>query len=152
MTMHHDPDLPVTRRLSEDGSTIIVHIPMKLRKRGGRKLIVLPETLAAPAPKPRRDDTLLKAVGRAHRWRRMIETGRCRSITDLAEQEKVTPSYVNRLLTLTMLAPDITEAILDGRQPKGLKLAEVLRDVPLDWREQQAAFGFATTTPHLAAT
>ena len=144
MTLHRDPDRPVTRRLSEDGSTIIVHIPMKLHKRGGRKLIVLPETQALPAPKPRRDDTLLKAVGRAHRWRRMIETGRCRSITDLAEQEKVTPSYVNRLLPLTILAPDITVAILDGRQPKGLKLAEVLRYVPLDWQRQRAAFGFAS--------
>ena len=91
---------------------------------------------------PRRDDTLLKAVGRAHRWHR----SRCRSITDLAEQEKVTPFYVNRLLPLTILAPDITEAILDGRQPKGLKLAEVLRDVPLDWQRQRAAFGFSTTT------
>jgi|MGYP000041097857 hypothetical protein len=152
MTLRRDPDRPVTRRLSEDGSTIIVHIPMKLQKRGGRKLIVLPETQALPAPKPRRDDTLLKAVGRAYRWRRMIETGRCRSITDLAEQEKVTPSYVNRLLPLTILAPDITVAVLDGRQPKGLKLAEVLRDVPLDWQQQRAAFGFSTTTPPPAAT
>ena len=84
MTLRRDPDRPVTRSLSEDGSTIIVHIPMKLRKRGGRKLIVLPETQALPTPKPRRDDTLLKAVGRAYRWRRMIEAvpvdhGPCRA-------------------------------------------------------------------------
>lgn len=142
MTLARDTDRPVTYQVSGDGGTVTVRIPMKFRKRGGRKLIVLPETQVLPPPKPQRDDTLLKALGRAHRWRRMIETGRCRSITDLAEQEKVTPSFVNRLLSLTVLAPSVTEAILDGRQPKGLKLAEVLRDMPLDWEGQRSSLGF----------
>jgi hypothetical protein len=79
-----------------------------------------------PTPKPRRDETLVKALVRAHRWRRRIESGHARSITDLAEQEGVTDAYVWRLLPLTCLAPDIVEAILDGRQPKGLRLAEML--------------------------
>ncbi len=143
MSLFRDPDRPVTYDVSANGKTITVHIPMKLKRRGGRKLIMLPEAAQdMPAPKPARDDTLLKALARAHRWRRLIETGRCASITDLAEQEKVTPSYVNRLLSLTVLAPDITEAILDGHQPKGLKLAELLRETPLDWTEQRAALGF----------
>jgi hypothetical protein len=75
--------------------------------------------VAAPARKPSRDETLIKALVRAHRWRRRIESGQARSITDLAEQEGVTDAYVCRLLPLTCLAPDIVEAILDGRQPKG---------------------------------
>lgn len=144
MIFHRDPGRPVTRHLSEDGSLLTVHIPMTLQKQGGRKLIVLPETASLPVPAPRRDDTLLKALARAHRWRRMIETGRSQSITDLAEQEKVTASYVNRLVALTVLAPDIASAILDGRQPKGLKLAEILRDMPLDWQAQRTRFGFAS--------
>ena len=79
---------------------------------------------------------------RAHRWRRRIESGQARSVTDLAEQEGVTDAYVCRLLPLTCLAPDIVEAILDGRQPKGLKLAEVLGNGPLAWNVQRETWGF----------
>ena len=78
-----------------------------------------------PTPKPRRDETLVQALVRAHRWRRKIESGQAKSITDLAEQEGVTDAYVCRLLPLTCLAPDIVEAILEGRQPK---VAEARRD------------------------
>ena len=87
--------------------------------------------------KPRPDETLGKALLRAHRWRRRIESGRAKSITDLAEQEGVTDAYVCRLLPFTCLAPNIVEAILDGRQPKGLRLAEVLGKGPLGWEEQR---------------
>jgi hypothetical protein len=91
-----------------------------------------PEGAAAPASKPRRDETLIKAAcARAHRWRRRIESGQAKSITDIAEQEGVTDAYVRRLLPLTCLAPDIEEAILDGRQPKGLKPAEMRGIGPL---------------------
>lgn len=125
-----------------DGLTI--HIPMKFRRRGGRKYIVVPDGLEGHVPaKPRKDETLLKALGRAHHWRRMIETGKCRSITDLAEREKVTEPYISRIMALTVLAPDITEAILEGKQPKGLKLSELLRNMPLAWEEQREVFGFS---------
>ena len=73
----------------------------------------------------------------AYRSRRRIESSRAKSITDLAEQEGVTEAYVCRLLPLTCLAPDIVEAILDGRQPKGLRLAELLGNGPLAWEEQR---------------
>jgi hypothetical protein len=71
-----------------------------------------------------------------------IESGQAKSITDLAEHEGVTVAYVCRLLLLTCLAPGIVEAILDGRQPKGLRLAEVLGNGPLAWEEQRGAWGF----------
>jgi hypothetical protein len=119
-----------------------IRIPVRLQRRGGRKLIMTPEGVAAPAPKPRRDDTLIKGLVRAHRWRRKIESGQAKSITDLAEQEEVTVAYVCRLLPLTCLAPNIVEAILDGRQPKGLKLAEMLGNGPIGWEEQRGAWEF----------
>ena len=97
-----------------------------------------------PAPKPRPDETLVKALVRAHRWRRRIESGQARSITDLAEQEGVTDAYVCRLLPLTCLAPDIVEAILDGRQPKGLRLADLLGNAPLVWTAQRESGGFSS--------
>ena len=62
-----------------------------------------PEGVAAPARKPRRDETLVKALVRAHRWRRRIESGQARSVTDLAEQEGVTDAYVCRLLPAHLL-------------------------------------------------
>jgi hypothetical protein len=117
--------------------TLTIRIPMRLQRRGGRKLIMTLEGATMPTPKPRPDETLIKALVRAHRWRRRIESGRAKSITDLAEQEGVTDAYVCRLLPLTCLAPDIVEAIVDGRQPKGLRLAEMLGNGPLGWEEQR---------------
>jgi ParB-like chromosome segregation protein Spo0J len=99
-----------------------------------------------PTPKPSRDDTLIKALVRAHRWRRRIESGKAKSITDVAEQEGVTIAYVCRLLPLTCLAPDIVEAILDGRQPKGLRLAEMLGNGPVAWEEQRGVWGCARSS------
>jgi hypothetical protein len=133
----------MTRRAALELDTLTIRIPIRLQRRGGRKLIVTPEGSAAPTPKPRPDETLVKALVRAHRWRRRIESDQAKSITDLAEQEGVTDAYVCRLLPLTCLAPDIVEAILDGRQPKGLRLAEMLGNGPLVWNAQRETWGFS---------
>jgi hypothetical protein len=131
-------------RTSHEVDTLTIRIPIRLQRRGGRKLIMTPEGVAAPARKPSCDETLVKALGRARGWPRQIESGRARSITDFAEQEGgVTDAYVCRLLPLTCLAPDIVEAILDGRQPKGLRLAEMLGNGPPGWEEQRGAWGLA---------
>jgi hypothetical protein len=130
-------------RTNHEIETLTIRIPMRLQRRGGRKLIMTPEGAAMPTPKPRPDETLIKALVRAHRWRRRIESGQANSITDLAEQEGVTDAYVCRLLPLTCLAPNIVEAILDGRQPKSLRLAEVLGNGPLGWEEQRSVWGFS---------
>jgi hypothetical protein len=92
----------MTERVGLDVDTLTIRIPMRLQRRGGRKLIMTPEGLAAPARKPRRAETLVKALVRGHRWRRRIESGQAKSITDLAEQEAVTDGYVCRLLPLTL--------------------------------------------------
>ena len=104
---------------------------MTFARRGGRKVIVVPDGGAAWAPaKARPDETLIRALARAHRWNRMLEQGRYRSIAEIAEAEKVDRAYVSRLLDLTLLAPDIQEAILEGRQPKGMQLEELTRARP----------------------
>jgi hypothetical protein len=133
----------MTERTSHEIETLTIRIPINLQRRGGRKLIVTPEGAPRATPKPRCDDTLIKALVRAHRWRRQIESGRARSITDLAEQEGVTDAYVCRLLPLTCLAPDIVETILDGQQPRGLRLAEMLGNGSLVWEEQRSDWKFA---------
>jgi hypothetical protein len=92
---------------------------MTSKRRGGRKVIIAPDGGNAWAPtKARPDETLIRALARAHRWNRMLEAGKYRSIAEIAEAEKIDRSFVSRLLDLTLLAPDIQEAILEGRQAK----------------------------------
>jgi ParB-like chromosome segregation protein Spo0J len=99
-------------------------------------VIIAPDGGDAWAPaKPRPDKTLIRALARAHRWKRLLEEGN-RSAGELAEAEGVTRSFVNRLLRLTLLAPDIVDAILDGRQPKGLQLAVLTGKLPSGWEAQ----------------
>ncbi len=121
-----------------DGSTIIVRIPMTWKRLGGRKAIIAPDGSDAWVPaKPRPDETLIRALARAHRWKGMVEEGKYRSAAEVAEVEGVTRSFVNQLLRLTLLAPDIVEAILDCRQPKGLQLESLTRVTLITWDEQK---------------
>jgi hypothetical protein len=114
-----------------DGSTITVRIPMTWKRRGGRKVIIAPDGSDAWAPaKQRPDETLIRALARAHRWKRLLEEGKYRSAAGIADAEGFTRSFVNRLLRLTLLVPDIVESILCGRQPGGLQLEEVTQRLP----------------------
>ena len=111
---------------------------MTFQRRGGQKVIIVPDGSDAWAPtKARPDETLIRALARAHRWKRMLEEGRYASTTEIAEVEKIGRSFVNRLLRLTLLAPNIQEAILEGRQPKGMQLEELTRAMPGAWEEQR---------------
>ena len=125
-----------------DGTVITVRIPMTFVRRGGRKAIVAPDGSDAWAPtRPRPDEALIRALARTHRRKRLLEQGRYRSAGELAEAEGVTRSFVNRLLRLTLLAPDIVDAVLDGRQPKGMQLEDLTRVMPSAWDEQRASVG-----------
>ena len=124
-----------------DGESITVFIPMTWKRRGGRKVIIAPDGGDAWAPaKARPDETLIRALVRAHRWKRMLDAGKCRSIAEIAGVEKIGRSFVSRLLDLTLMAPDIQEAILDGRQAKGTQLEDLTRAMPGVWEEQRERF------------
>jgi hypothetical protein len=125
--------------VSEDGETITIHIPMTFRKRGGRRMVVTPDG-AAWAPRPRVDNAMVKALARAFRWQRMFESGRYANLTELAAAEKVTLPYLTSILQFAHLAPDLVEMLLDGRQPAGLTLREVLSNLPIEWAEQRFSF------------
>jgi hypothetical protein len=115
---------------------------MTWKRRGGQKVIIAPDGNDAWAPiKARPDETLIRALARAHRWNRMLEQGRYGSIAEIAEAEKIDRSFVSRLLRLTLLAPDIQEAILEGRQPKGMQLDELMGTMPGAWEEQRLVDG-----------
>jgi hypothetical protein len=125
--------------LSKDGRTILVHIPITLRHQGGRKQVVTPADATPWIPRAARiDSTLVKAVVRAHRWREMLESGLYATVRDLAKAERINESYLSRVLRLTLLAPNIIRAILEGQQSIGLKLDNLLGPMPLDWAQQHA--------------
>jgi hypothetical protein len=124
--------------LASGFQTISIHVPFQVTKRGGRKEMVLPP--GTPAQRPRTDNTVVKALGRAFRWKRMLETGAYASVTELAEKEKIGMSYLTRVLRMTLLAPDIIEAILDGRQGDGIDLATLADPFPTEWGAQRRHF------------
>ena len=130
MTVDHHP--------ASDGNTITVRVPMTFRRFGGRKLVIAPEGGEVPAPEPPElDNPLIRALARAFRWRRQLEDGTRASLGDIARAEKISSSYVTRILRLSTLAPDIVEAILDG-EIEGLGLMQRIdRNMPLAWTDQR---------------
>lgn len=113
--------------------TVTIHVPFRLVKRGGRKEMQLP---AGTQQRRKNDNTLVKALARAFRWKRMLESGEAATLAELADRDGIAVSYVTRLLRLTLLAPAIVEAILDGRQGSDVTLARLMEPFPLEWEAQ----------------
>ena len=133
---HHVPSPKIS--LSKGGRTVTVRIPVRFRQRAGRKQILTPPGSVPWSPSPRVDHSLRKAVVCAHRWREMLENGEYASAADLAKAEKVNDSYLSRILRLTLLAPDIIEAIATGRRPSKLQLDDLLKPLPAVWARQRS--------------
>jgi hypothetical protein len=128
-------------QVEQDGR--VIRIPMTFKKRGGRKEIIVPEGLPlAPKSKPAQEP-LVVALTRAHHWQALLDSGRFATITELAQALKVDRSYVSRMLRLALLAPDIVEAILWGREPSGISYRTLIRRFPLLWSEQREILDFA---------
>lgn len=117
--------------------TVTLHVPFRIVKRGGRKEMQLPEGVKQPR---RTDNTLVKALARAFRWKRMLESGEFASVSELAEQEGIAFSYMARLLRLTLLSPAIVDEILSGKQPSAVTLASLMEPFPLDWDQQKTTW------------
>jgi len=121
----------------DPGETVTVRVPMAFTRRGGRKVVVVPDGADAWEPAPRVDGTLVRALARAHRWQRMLDDGRYATIGEMARAESVAPSYLSRVLRLTLLAPDIVETILDRRQGPKTTLTRPLVPLPVEWKVQR---------------
>lgn len=119
-------------------TSITVRVPMKIRRRPGRKMMVMPALAAggdATIP-TRADPALLKALARAFRYQRLLDEGKYASISEMAAAEKLERGYLGSLLRLTLLAPDIVQSILDGRAPEEMSLPRMLDGFALNWAEQ----------------
>jgi hypothetical protein len=134
---------------------LTVCVPLAIRRRPGRKMVVTPDGVATPAQatattQTRGDPALVKALARAFRYQRMLDQGRYASISEMAAAERLERGYLGSLLRLTLLAPDIVSLILDGRQPEGLTLAGLAGGVPAGWDAQRNTIG--ANTPGFAPT
>jgi hypothetical protein len=121
--------------------TVTVRVPLAIRKRGGRKVVVTPDGSVLPT-KPSHvttnaDPALLKALGRAFRWKRLLDDGTYASVSDIARGEKLDRTYVGDVLRLTLLAPEIVEAIVEGRPGEGMTLPAVMAPFSIEWLSQR---------------
>ncbi len=117
--------------------TVTLHVPFRVVKRGGRKEMQLPEGASNTR---KADNTLVKALARAFRWKRMLESGEFTTTAELADREGIALSYMTRVLRITLLAPDIVESILMGQQGPEITLAILMDPFPFDWSDQRSDF------------
>jgi hypothetical protein len=131
---------------SDSDGRIHIMVPIRMVRRGRTHII----TTGAESPMlfepPLVRNNMINTIAKAFVWSEMLADGRFASMRDIAAKEKIKISYVARLLKLTLLAPDIVEAILNGRQPKTLILADMCTFVPLEWSEQRRKYGFPQKT------
>ncbi len=125
-------------------TSITVIVPLTFRRRGGRKQIIGPDgtpgRFGSDPTETQGDPALVKALARAFRWRRMLEGGRFATIDELARAESINASYVSRTLRLTLLAPDIVEAILGGKQAETVVLPMLFEPIDVEWGQQRRVF------------
>ena len=130
--------------LSSDGRTLTVRVPMTFKTRGGRKLVISPDGVPSWAKtRTRIDNTMVKALARAFRWRKLLETGVYTTVEEIAAAEKINTSYVSRILRMTLLAPEVVEMIIDDRQSADLTLAKLTKPFSVEWKEQMRQLGIS---------
>jgi hypothetical protein len=129
--------------VQSDDQGISVNVPLMLKKRGGRREVILPQAFASDNPMhPSHQEALVVAIARAHRWQKLLDDGKFESISELARQVGLDVSFAARLMRLTLLAPDIVEAILMGEEPSGLSLTMLTKVRSVIWTEQRMELGF----------
>lgn len=147
-TAQHKVEITVTgeARQFETGGQSVTFVPMTIKRRSYSKVLVPPPGSQSAKVKSSFDLPLIRTLGKAYYWQRLLETGAVANATELGRQLRLEPGWVAEVLRLTLLALDIVQAILEGRQPRHLNLHAVRgrqAEVPIDWQEQRVLFGFA---------
>jgi len=123
--------------MSEKPETMRVIVPLTIRKRNGRPKILPPENAGmADQEAPGQDPHILRALGRAWAWRRMLESGKAATIDDIAAAENVTNRFVSRTMRLAYLAPEVLERLVLWRVPPAVSMNELIEVTYLPWVEQ----------------
>jgi site-specific DNA recombinase len=134
------------RKRTEPAELLCLAIEAKRKRYGGEIHIVVPPNSNAPVRHPR--PALIKAVARGHAWYGRVLEGKVADMRSLARETGLTPHYVRNVFACAFLAPDIVEAILEGRQPLALKFEHLSKHIPLSWAEQRLQFGFPQNSQH----
>jgi site-specific DNA recombinase len=124
-----------------DGQPVVLTIAMTLKRCGGEMRLIIPGGAAIDQRQPVL--SLIKAVSRASDWVRRMEGGEFKDQRGLAKATKLDPRYVNAILRVAFLAPEITEAIIEGSQPPNLTLGSLTGALPMSWREQKRLIRFS---------
>ena len=135
---------------ASDGS-LTVTVPIRIKRRGLRKTVTLPDGGADSRPWDTTPTPLQLALARGHRWLSMLESGEAKSMKEIARREGVDDSYVSRMVNLTTLAPDIVAAILDETLPPEVTLFELAAGTPVVWEEQRGRVDSGWRTCHKLA-
>ncbi len=136
-----------TPRQFEAGGRSVTFVPLAIKRRHYSKVLVPPPGATNPKIKLSFDLPMIRTLGKAFYWQRLLDSGEVANATELARQFKLEPGWVAEVLRMTLLAPDIVQAIVDGRQPRHLNLHTVRgrhAEVPVDWEEQRILFGFVS--------
>ena len=134
-----------SREYQSQGSAV-TFVPLAIKRRHIRKLLIAPPGQEDAKVRSSFDLPMIRTIGKAFYWQKLLDSGEVANATDLARQLKLEPGWVAEVLRLTRLAPDIVQAILDGRQPRHLNLHAIRgrqADVPVDWDEQRQLLGFS---------
>ena len=132
----------------EQENTFSIFVPMKLKKRGGAAMVILPKDAPKAGIKindnnPTYDHRMINAIAKAYKWQKQMDKQEL-NISQLARKENLSDRYISRILRLNFLAPDIVIDILEGRQPRGLRLQDLItKAIPALWDEQKSLFGFS---------
>jgi hypothetical protein len=127
-------------KIKSDERTITVRIPIAIRRRGGKKLVLAPDGKSVPTFSRRTDNSMVKALARAFRWQQLLENGTYATIAEIAEAEKINEAYVGRVFRLALLAPDLVEGIVIGSHSTTVTLATLMRPFPVAWTSQRDSF------------
>lgn len=128
-------DEPMLYR-TPDGS-ITISIPMRIRKYSGRTQVIMPKSINYSDFKEKAELTILQAaLARARRWQKMLDTGKYKSLRDIAVAEDVDPSYVSRVMNLNLLDPEIVELILNDEMECTASFNDFCIGLPSAWSDQ----------------
>lgn len=139
------PGEPMVLRAAD--GTVTVSIPIRIKRYGGRRQVVVPQGISATLTGERAPTAIQIALARGHRWMRQVESGKAANLTEIAKQENLDRSYISRMVNLTTLAPDIVTAILDETLPENVSLFDLAVDTPLSWEEQRRRVEEAAAKP-----
>ncbi len=122
---------------------INLFVPLEIKKRGGSAIIILPKNLKKEEMTKCFDEKMIKAFAKAYKWKNTLEENEIGSLAQIAVKENITGAYVSKVFNLNFIAPEIVEKILNGEQPRDLKLQDMLvGKFPLLWQEQKELWGF----------